>query len=438
MHSRPAFLLIIFCLTKLAYSGTPPRAGYVDSLTYRLYLEGKFDSLDRVGHNALASGIDFPYLRLRMGISAVTGSNYVQAIQHLKSARIGLPNNTINDAYLWRAHQYMGWTDEANALGLRPGSERFRIEHISMSASYILSNNQSKNSALDILGNGSYASTTRFNNGFIRSFQARAGMGKNVHIKLLGTVNSMESESEIRIQSPNNTNPLIYSIPRTSTQVFGEFGYQLNGNWGFALGFHQLTQQYDYVDTRYEALSNRYDAVLHLRRLQSILGSVQATYTKGHTKWTLGVSSANLDSSQQRQADLGVEWYPLGNLNLYLIGRASLLNTGAGWKPLGFAKIGAKVLSRLWIEGFCLSGQLRNSQAGNGSVVFNLPNDASLFAGTSLLVPVGSFVWGLNYSVMPMKAASFMLSSDNLNVSSTPYTYLNQLFSLTFKWNVTP
>jgi hypothetical protein len=373
-----------------------------------------------------------------LGIVAISGSNYAKAIRHLKRARVGLPNNNINDAYLARAYQLMGWTDEANALGLRPGVARFNLEHISLSASYLFSNNQAKNSGMDILGSGNYASTTRFNHGFVRTFQARAGLGKHLHLRLLGTVNTMQSNSEIRVSATNNNMPIIYDIPRTSTQIFGELAYQHNSSWGFSIGLHQLSQQYDYVDTRYDALANRYDAVLHLRKLQSLLGSVQANYTYGNTKWMLGISSANLDSAQQQQADLGIEWYPLGNLNLYWIGRASVLDKGAGWKPLAIVKIGVKVLPKLWLEGFCLSGQMRNYQAGNGSVIFNLPNDAHFFSGASLLLPVGSFVWGLNYSVMPLKAQYYTLTSDNLNVNSTSYSYLNQLFSLTLKWNVNP
>lgn len=438
MHPRCAFILISLWWACHVKASTPMRAGYVDSLTYRLYLEGKFDSLEKVGHEAISSGIDFPYLRLRLGIAGVSGSNYVHAIGHLKRARIGLPNNNINDAYLWKAFQLMGWSDEASAIGLRPGAERFRFEFVGMSTTYLLSNNSSKNSGIDILGNGSYAGTTRFNNGFVRTFQARAGLGQHLHLKLLGTVNSLESETEIRVASSNNPTPFIYDIPRTSTQVYGEATYQHNSKWGFSLGVHQLTQQYDYVDTRYEALANRYDAVLHLRKLQSLLGAVQVTYTHRNTKWMLGISSANLDSSRQQQVDLGVEWYPLGNLNYYFIGRASALDVGSGWKPLVFAKIGLKVLPKLWVEGFCLSGQMRNYQAGNGSVIFNLPNEASLFSGASLLLPIGSFVWGLNYSIMPLTGQSIALSADNLNLTSTPRPYLNQLFSLTLKWNVNP
>lgn len=438
MHSSFAFLLIIGCWANLVKAGPPSRAGYVDSLTYRLYLEGKFDSLDWVGHEAIASGIEFPYLNLRLGIVAISRSNYVKAIRHLTRARVGLPNNNINDAYLSRAYQLMGWTDEAHALGLRPGVERFRLEHISLSASYLLSNNQLKNGGMDILGSGKYASTTRFNDGFVRTFQARAGLGKHLHVRLLGTVNNMQSSSEIRAATTNSNTPIIYDIPRTSTQIFGELTYQHNSNWAISFSIHQLSQQYDYVDTRYDALANRYDAVLHLRKLQSLLGSVQANYTCGNTKWLLGVSNANLDSAQQQQVDLGVEWYPLGNLNLYLIGRTSVLDNGTGWKPLAFAKIGVKVLPKLWLEGFCLSGQMRNYQAGNGSVIFNLPNDANFFSGASLLLPLGSFVWGLNYSVMPLKASYYTLTADNLNLNTTTYSYLNQLFSLTLKWNVNP
>jgi hypothetical protein len=438
MHPRFAFILISLCWAIKVKAGNPVRACNVDSLTYRLYSEGKFDSLEQVGNEAISFGIDFPYLRLRLGIAAVCGSYYTKAIRHLKRARVGLPNNSINDAYLWKAYQLMGWTDEANALGLRPGAERFRFEQVGMSATYLLSNNQSKNSGLDILNNGSYANTTRFNNGFVRTFQARAGLGQHLHVKLLGTVNSLESESEIRVNSANNTTPFIYDIPRTSTQVFGEATYQHNSTWAFSLGIHHLTQQYDYVDTRYDAAANRYDAVLHLRKLQSLLGSAQITYTQGNAKWMLGISSANLDSSQQQQADFGVEWYPLGNLNLYFIGRASALDVGGGWNPLGFAKIGVKILPKLWVEGFCLSGPLRNYQAGNGSVIFNIPNEASLFSGASLLLPLGSFVWGLNYSIMPLNGQSTALSADNLNLTSTPRPYLNQLFSLTLKWHVNP
>ena len=64
-------LLVVVSRTVLFASEKEPDLDFnaVDILTYRLYMEKKWDSVIIVGKKALRNDIDYYYLRARMGIA---------------------------------------------------------------------------------------------------------------------------------------------------------------------------------------------------------------------------------------------------------------------------------------------------------------------------------------------------------------------------------
>ena len=85
--------LFFLLLTLVSCMGTPLTAAVkldfstVDMLTYRCFIEKKWDSVIVVGKQALSQDIDYYYLRVRMGISYYEKADYFLATVHLKKAR---------------------------------------------------------------------------------------------------------------------------------------------------------------------------------------------------------------------------------------------------------------------------------------------------------------------------------------------------------------
>ena len=91
-------------------------AAEVDSLTYAQYLKGDWDNLIKSGTKALEHGIDFYYLRMRIGYANYMKQNYRKAIPHYQKAFKESPQDAHALAYLLYSYQFSGRKYDALAL----------------------------------------------------------------------------------------------------------------------------------------------------------------------------------------------------------------------------------------------------------------------------------------------------------------------------------
>ena len=87
MGSTGKYLIIIMILIPV-FSVAQEKPDYlsVDSLTYRYYISGDWDKLISTGRNAIDSGLDYKYLRQRMGHAYFLKGNYFKAKTHFGKA----------------------------------------------------------------------------------------------------------------------------------------------------------------------------------------------------------------------------------------------------------------------------------------------------------------------------------------------------------------
>lgn len=120
MPAGTKYRLIIVTLFVLALSKLPAQNSLnfftVDSTSYMLYMEKKWDELDIYCRLAITSGYDYYYLRMRAGIANYEQKKYRGAIKHFKKA---LDFNTDDETaleYLYYTHVYAGQYEEARWL----------------------------------------------------------------------------------------------------------------------------------------------------------------------------------------------------------------------------------------------------------------------------------------------------------------------------------
>ncbi|MCX6268797.1 MAG: hypothetical protein NTW16_15835, partial [Bacteroidetes bacterium] len=90
-------------------------------VTYRCYLDKKWDSVILVGKQALRQDIDYYYLRVRMGIAYFEKAAYFPAATHLKKARQFNSDDPVIASYLYYAYLYSNRVEEAASIpGLEP------------------------------------------------------------------------------------------------------------------------------------------------------------------------------------------------------------------------------------------------------------------------------------------------------------------------------
>jgi len=104
-------LLPIFLSAQQAYN-----QNYVDSLSYDYFTQYEYGKLEQLGKESLEAGIDFYYLRLRLGIVAFKQEKYETAWPHFERAEKLLPGEPVVLEYLYWSYRYTAQNDKANAL----------------------------------------------------------------------------------------------------------------------------------------------------------------------------------------------------------------------------------------------------------------------------------------------------------------------------------
>jgi tetratricopeptide (TPR) repeat protein len=80
MGAKSRYLIIILFLFRIsAHAQNSREFNYVDSLTYSYYNSGNWDSLIELGKIGISNGIDYKYLRQRLGFAYFAKENYSRA-----------------------------------------------------------------------------------------------------------------------------------------------------------------------------------------------------------------------------------------------------------------------------------------------------------------------------------------------------------------------
>ncbi len=78
---------LIMLLTSSALIGQEEHGyKYYDSVTYSLYLSGKWNELIGLGNEAISKGIDYKYLRERVGYARFVGGDYYKSRSDFEKA----------------------------------------------------------------------------------------------------------------------------------------------------------------------------------------------------------------------------------------------------------------------------------------------------------------------------------------------------------------
>nr|NQU89727.1 hypothetical protein [Bacteroidota bacterium] len=106
LYSLMVFLLMLQPLSTFSQEKQDFRK--IDSLTYSLYQQGKWDKLITVGEKALGQGLDYYYLQIRVGIAWYEKQNYRRAIPHFEEAlKFNLVDQTVLE-YLYYSYLLSG------------------------------------------------------------------------------------------------------------------------------------------------------------------------------------------------------------------------------------------------------------------------------------------------------------------------------------------
>jgi hypothetical protein len=446
------FLLLSFILLPCLPIQTFAQADFLttDALTYRFYQEKKWDSLLLTGKKAIRNDIDYFYLRTRMGIAYYETQRYISAANQFYKATRFNSEDPFTMGSLYLSYLYSNRPDEARALTAimaEPVRKEMQVGKKILDKVYaeggptFSSDNTLKTDPYLMGSDSLYGDQDLYRNSYYGHLDLTFNLSP--HVSLSAGYNYLNFSKVKYFQYGVYTDRLdstvnesygyhnYYSYPKIITdtnfqyhtsqqEIFLGTTITLPARFKLMAMFHlvnvrttninavystRVVTDTIYYDTIYPDSSYYYPftkgSYSFSQRDSSFYNYLfSLTLTKDISVFTLGISGSlsNLNNMNQYQAGAFVTYYPLGNLNLYgntaLIGFFEKQNN----RLIFSQTIGGKILSRLWLEGNVVIGDLTNANLGNGSVIYNNTDKIDYRLGANLLWSVSKHIeLSLNY-----------------------------------------
>ncbi len=368
--------------------------------TYRLYMEQKWDSVIIIGDIALKKEMDFFYLRMRMGIARYNQEKYRQASHHFRRAQEFSESDPVALEYLYFSLLFSGQTESAGVVrGEFKGDLALRLPPV-------------RGKFIDRTG-GEYLYCKAMNDELLSDpEQLFSDLPPGVQYVTRHYSNFSFSLSN-RIVPGIRLNHMFTYLSKSNYQYYNDGLYLLHMD-------SQHVNQYQYyispsVTTRsgftimpmFHLLSVHYQAPLsfsqgyqgggsqvvwgYLDKLEFATG-LDILKTAGTVDFRLGAWYANLNNNRQVQNRLGLTWYPLGNLNLYVGGYISsqyeMSDSTGIIRLIPEFHAGFAIAQKVWLDFNGAFGEMTNYLEQNGSVVFNsFSESVQQKAGLTVSIP---------------------------------------------------
>lgn len=399
----------------------------VDKETYQLFVDKDWDLLVAKGNLAIKNGLDYYFLRMRLGIAYYEKNNYIKASRHFKKALEFNEGDPVALEYLYYACLFTG--KEARASLLSKDFNDTLREKTGTSVKKIVSNVNAEylynNSLTDkIISNPDeyfpeeflgYQIVTRNFHNFNLSASHPVGHIFNLFhgYTYLHKTNFYHYNDGINIVN----NPE-YAVRQH--QYYITLNTTFRGNWEISPSIHILTSYYPLISSistggpgsqRVNYITgNDYGLVTGLSVLKSA-GLIDIRFASHYTY---------LNDKEHIQDLLGFTFFPLGNLNLYMGGDIASnveLISNTKIQPVFNLFLGFSLFGKIWMEFSGTTGKMENFSESNGYYVYN-SLDAILQKGNvNVLIPItqkGSSIYlGSKVARYESHLYSFTESADN-------------------------
>jgi len=394
-----ALLFILLTLVSMspALAQEPVTFIGIDTATYRAYLEKDWDRIIDLGKEATGRGIDYYYLRLRIGYAYFMKSRYSMAVPHYKKALEFSTDDATALEYLYYSYRYTGRDHDAEKLAAR----------FSPALKELLK---------------------RRNKDWITglSFYPTYGTGADPALKdeITGTAPAGEEGSQILPNSFKNYNlnvshrigrsiilrhsahllykdeysyAVVNSFPYISgSQVVRQYNYHFSADITPVAGFTVIPFA-SYINYRiplfYEygtGSGNSRTVYRNDIHEESVFG-LKGQGSSGIFRFSAAGSHSNLNLSEQNTAAASLTILPLGNLNLYMTTNAYLHfqkhDEDSRQQFMQSVRLGFRPVKHIWIEGYTTHGRFSNLYDAFSEITYNSIESYKSISNINLIVP---------------------------------------------------
>jgi tetratricopeptide (TPR) repeat protein len=412
------FVLIGQCVQLNAQQGINLLS--VDKQTYEAWLKQDWDKLILLSTDALHAGIDFYYLRVRLGIAYYAKGNYHAALPHFEEAYRQNQQEDFLKESLYYTYVYTDRWGEANTLsatfsptlkqktntGKKPFVNRFELAYGYQGLADHTIIDTYRTDA-DPLQNAFQYIPIRIQSVWLglqhpvsnrfQFYHAFTGLSVD-HFRYV------QQDGQATTDNPYHTDVW---------QYYASGNWSLTKNLNLVFGGQLITVLYPVTTTivrqgRTFLLTETYSDVDYLA-----FATLYQKFSYGLVGG--GFTYGTVNNARQYQTDLKLTLFPLGNKNLYATTtgthqrQESVYGTQVNrWivdQTLGF-----KLTSRLWLEGYATLGDMENLIMNDGLIVYNRMDVIKNRYGARLFV-FPSAHWGIQLQYGYMNSTSSFIDS---------------------------
>lgn len=319
----------------------------LDKQSYDYYLNGDYRNLKKTADTLFSQGIDYYYLRMRLGVLAYNNQLYFNALTHFSKALEFNSLDTVSMEYIYFSYLFSGRDADAK-LYLKSIPSENRNSMLSSlvkrgSSVYFAGSTVSGSDVTLYETNSLYYESVKSSLGFYAGFESF--LSDNVKGSLVYT-NYRKTGTVYSGITPSGTD-----LDFTQNQVYANLtGYFLKG-WGFSV-FGQAAFYPDiFVQRPIGTIPLSYPTTA------VYLGGAGLIKTGWKIRAGTNISFSNLSGSNQARGEAWVTYLPFANLNLYFTS-GGMLQTDNIWgetyqinQELGF-----KVNKFIWFESGIVKG----------------------------------------------------------------------------------
>lgn len=377
------FLAVFMMFGVAGMAQKVPGMKEIDSITWALYNRADWSRLAEKGNEAIKNGIDYYYLRMRVGIAYYEMENYRAAIPHFKKALEFNPMDKVAVEYLYLCYLSGGRKYDAQKISNKLGKsarERLGLYRQPVVEEIYIEGGPSKVGDIKQEERPHRrpppVADTIYNSGYYYNniYYGHAG----IKLRLSPSISIYQGYSYLEAPVTEKLTYMNERVPdfeytTIQHEYYGNLEVNLPGSVLVTPSFHMLWIKYGLRVDQYnpETFSLDYDTVVERENMS--VASLSLRKDVGAFAAEISGTYGNFGHTVQKQLTLAGYYYPLGNLDFYgKTGVTYLWNENdnrwifhqlLGWSPA----------EKLWLEATADIGQLQDYAEKNAFVVYNVP-----------------------------------------------------------------
>jgi hypothetical protein len=432
-------LIVIFLFAAGTLQAQQPLTwSRADSLTYAYFISKQYDKVQSTGKAALSNGIDFYYLRMRMGIAYYEEHHYEQAIAHFEKAHAMNPADTLPEEYLYYSYLFSGRTENADAFAANASAtlrekitqHRGNLRSVSLGIGMAATGNISAHQNEDINGRNYYMADGSLNgNVYAGSFALQHTLRNRFN--WYNGFSLFRSDALGRVQL-NNEN-VTQQFSNRYFQLNSALTWQSQNGWMLGGGLGLYSTSTSTLKANPDTNNTRFRYITLNDRFLNFSGSFSIGKRIGNVVPSLTLHAANLGNGSQLEGEAALLWYPFGNTRFYTRTMYAGLQNSGTFQTIFTQQVGGRITDKLWYEAGASFGNLNQYITNYGFLTYNTADPVKINAGADLRFCFRKLEVVPGYHFQ-LREGSYQQYKTPNDFTTTRFNYSAHFLTTTIKW----